>query len=176
MATLVFGTDSSTTYGVVQSKNNNRSAEVAEARNHVGKVIAQNAYSKSDEVQFEVLFDSTVTLPGVGTKITMNDIAAERICAVSCKRFAQKKRLHKPFASLNVLFSACLHVRILPVLEYLRAYRSHTFRSCVNRFEIHTRCPKRPIVTSIRRIRPLRPIRPMQFPDPPHAALQTHYR
>ena len=74
MATLVFGTDDDATYGVVQNKNNNKSAEVAEARDHLGRVIAQRAYSIGDEVQFEVLFDSDATLPVPGTTITVDSV------------------------------------------------------------------------------------------------------
>lgn len=74
MATLAFGTNSSTTYGVVQSLSKNKSAEVAEARDHEGKVIEQRAYSKGTEVQMEVLFDSTATLPEAGEKITVDTV------------------------------------------------------------------------------------------------------
>lgn len=74
MATLVFGTDSSTTYGVVQSKSLNKSAEVAEARDHEGKVIAQKAYSKGHELQMEVLFDSEAELPEAGETITVDAV------------------------------------------------------------------------------------------------------
>lgn len=70
MATLVFGTDSATTYGVVQNKDKGKTAEIAEARNHVGKVIAQKAYSISHEVKLDVLFDSEATLPEAGAKVT----------------------------------------------------------------------------------------------------------
>lgn len=70
MATLVFGTDSTTTYGVVQNRSLDNNAEIAEARDHKGKVIAQQAYSKSSERTIEVLFDTAATLPEAGDKVT----------------------------------------------------------------------------------------------------------
>ena len=71
-ATLVFGTDDDATYGVVQNMSDNGAAEIAEARDHVGKVIKQKAYSKSKEKQFEVLFDSGATLPEPGDTVTID--------------------------------------------------------------------------------------------------------
>ena len=75
MATLVFGSDATATYGVIQNKSDNGSAEIAEARDHVGKVIKQKAYSKSKEVQFEALFDSAATLPSPGDTVTLDTVA-----------------------------------------------------------------------------------------------------
>ena len=75
MATLVFGTDDDATYGVVQNKNNNKSAEVAEARDHRGRVIAQRAYSKGTEVQMDVLFDTDATLPAAGETVTVDTVS-----------------------------------------------------------------------------------------------------
>lgn len=74
MATLVFGTESSTTYGVVQSFGKNDTAEVAEARDHKGEVIEQKAYSKGTEVQLEVLFDSDAELPEAGDTVTVDGV------------------------------------------------------------------------------------------------------
>lgn len=72
MPTLVFGTDASTTYGVVQSMSKNETAEIAEARNHEGKVIEQKAYSTGEEVQFEALLDADATPPKAGETITVD--------------------------------------------------------------------------------------------------------
>ena len=68
--TLVFGTDSSTEFGVVQNRKKGKKAEIAEGRNHVGEVIAQKAYSIAHEITVEVLFDAAVTLPEAGDKVT----------------------------------------------------------------------------------------------------------
>lgn len=72
--TFVWGTDSETTYGVVQSKSENESAEIAEERNHIGQVIVQKAYSKGSEVRLNVLIDSTKTLPTPGSTITLDSV------------------------------------------------------------------------------------------------------
>ena len=74
MATLVFGTDATTTYGIIQSMSKNETAEIAEARDHEGKVIEQKAYSKGTEVQIEALFDSTATLPTAGSTVTIDTV------------------------------------------------------------------------------------------------------
>jgi hypothetical protein len=66
---LVFGVTSSGAWGIFQSASHSDSAEVAEARGADGTVIEMKAYSVSNEKQFEMLLDSTVTLPKIGESL-----------------------------------------------------------------------------------------------------------
>lgn len=111
MATLVFGTDESVTYGVVQSKSNNKSAEVAEARDHLGRVIAQRGYSISDEIQMEVLFDSTATLPGAGTPITVDEVS---YLVTSCNVTESNTEFKKASITATLKDSATLTEYVAP--------------------------------------------------------------
>lgn len=73
-STLVFGVGAQATIGIVQSMSRNKSAEVAEARDENGKVIAQKAYSKTEEVSIEALIQTGVTPPDAGTIITIDTV------------------------------------------------------------------------------------------------------
>ena len=70
-ASVEFGVGVNRTIGVVQSENNNNSAETAEARDENGKVFFQKAYSKSSERTFEVIFLAGTTPPTAGSVITI---------------------------------------------------------------------------------------------------------
>ncbi len=70
---LKFGTDENATIGIIQSESRNESVEVSEARDASGKIIEQRGYSKTEERQFEALLDASVTLPAIGTEITITD-------------------------------------------------------------------------------------------------------
>lgn len=66
-----FGVGVNRTIGIVQSENDNNSAEVAEARDESGKVVVQKAYSVSRERTFEALFLAGTTAPTAGTVLTI---------------------------------------------------------------------------------------------------------
>lgn len=71
---LSFGVTSTGGYGVLQSVNTTSSAEIAEARNAVGKVTDQHAYSKTNEVSAEALFNGE-TLAEAGAELTVGGLA-----------------------------------------------------------------------------------------------------
>ncbi len=67
-----FGTsDQRTVIGIVQSENNNNSAEVVEIKNEAGQVELQKAVSKTNEKTFEAIFLVNVTPPAAGTILTI---------------------------------------------------------------------------------------------------------
>jgi tRNA A58 N-methylase Trm61 len=105
MATLKFGTSEDTTYGVVQNKGNNNSVEVAEARDHLGRVIAQQAYSKSREKQIEVLFDTSATYPEPGTAVTVD---GESFLVLSCNETEANTEFKKATLTLSKKDAAAL--------------------------------------------------------------------
>ncbi len=69
-STVQFGVGYNATYGIVQKVDIDETAEVAEARNELGKVVARKAYSKTKTINMEALFQTGVTLPGVGETAT----------------------------------------------------------------------------------------------------------
>ncbi|OQA81112.1 MAG: hypothetical protein BWY31_03811 [Lentisphaerae bacterium ADurb.Bin242] len=69
--TVEFGTGENRTIGIIQSENDNNSAEVAEIRDETGKIVLQKAYSKSNEKTFEAIFMVGVTPPAAGTALTI---------------------------------------------------------------------------------------------------------
>ncbi len=71
---LSFGVTSTGGYGVLQSVNTTSSAEIADARNAVGKVTDQHAYSKTNEVSAEALFTGE-TLAEAGAELTVGGLA-----------------------------------------------------------------------------------------------------
>lgn len=73
-STIAFGVGAEATIGIVQSTNNNSTAEVAEARDENGKVIAMKAYSVSKEVTVEALIASGATPPAAGTSCTLDGV------------------------------------------------------------------------------------------------------
>lgn len=76
--TRSFGVTSTGGYGVAQSVKKQTTAEIAEARDALGKVTDQVAYSKTTEVTQEFIYDGTdpdeagdsVTIAGVTGLIT----------------------------------------------------------------------------------------------------------
>lgn len=66
-----FGTGENASIGIIQSENNNNSAEVAEIKDETGKVILQKAFSKSNEKTFEAIFKVGTTPPAAGTVLTI---------------------------------------------------------------------------------------------------------
>ncbi|WP_337748037.1 hypothetical protein [Victivallis vadensis] len=68
---LTFGVEKVPALGILQNKNINNSAEIAEARGEDGKVIEQRAYSVSGERQYESLMvKATNPQPKIGTILT----------------------------------------------------------------------------------------------------------
>ncbi len=70
---LTFGVTSTGGYGVLQSVNKTSTAEIAEARDQVGKVTNQKAYSKTNEATAEGVFDGD-TLADAGAELTVGDV------------------------------------------------------------------------------------------------------
>lgn len=70
---LKFGVEPNEVFGLIQSESRNESVEVAEARDAAGKIIEQRGYSKTEERQFEALIDANVTLPAIGTEVTVGE-------------------------------------------------------------------------------------------------------
>ncbi len=68
---VVFGTDERRTIGIVQTENDNNSAEIAEIRGEDGKILVQKATSKTREMTFEAIFLSGVTPPAAGATVTI---------------------------------------------------------------------------------------------------------
>lgn len=67
-----FGTsDQRTVIGIVQSENDNNSAELVEIKNESGQVELQKAVSKTNEKTFEAIFLVGVTPPAAGTVLTI---------------------------------------------------------------------------------------------------------
>lgn len=71
---FVWGTLADRSFGVVQSDNENDSAEIAEERDHQGKVIVQKAYSVAKERRVNVLIDSEKELPKAGETVTIGGV------------------------------------------------------------------------------------------------------
>jgi len=71
---LSFGVTSTGGYGVLQSVNTTSSAEISDARNEVGKVTDQHAYSKTNEVSAEALFNGEA-LAEAGAELTVGGLA-----------------------------------------------------------------------------------------------------
>ena len=55
---------------LLQTVETTSTVEMAEARNNVGKVSDQKAYSKTDEVRVDFLVDDASTVPAAGTSAT----------------------------------------------------------------------------------------------------------
>lgn len=71
---LSFGVTSTGGYGVLQSATKTSTAEIADARNAEGKVTDQKAYSKTNEVSAEALFNGE-TLAEAGAELTVGGLA-----------------------------------------------------------------------------------------------------
>lgn len=66
---LSFGVTSTGGYGVLNSVTTTYSTEVADARNALGKVTNQQAYSKTSEVSFDGLFNGDTLAPGTSVTV-----------------------------------------------------------------------------------------------------------
>lgn len=64
-----FGVTSTGGYGVLNSVTTTQTAEVAEARNELGKVTNQQAYSKTAEVQFDGVYNGESIVAGASITI-----------------------------------------------------------------------------------------------------------
>jgi hypothetical protein len=62
------------TASLLQSVRENTTAEIAEARDSIGKVTDQKAYSIEATGELEAILDSSDTLPGAGTSVTVGAV------------------------------------------------------------------------------------------------------
>ena len=70
---LSFGVTSSGGYGVLNSLTETYTSEIAEARNKLGKVTDQQAYSVTSEATAEGLFNGD-SLASAGTSLTIGSV------------------------------------------------------------------------------------------------------
>ena len=71
---LSFGVTLTGGYGVLQSAGKTSTAEIAEARNEVGKVTDMKAYSRTNEGTSEGIFDGD-TVADAGAELTVAGVA-----------------------------------------------------------------------------------------------------
>ena len=74
---LVFGTKDRAIFGVMQSEGDKNNIEKANAKNCDGTMKEERAISKKRERTFEALLDSSVTMPAVGSIVSIIDSETE---------------------------------------------------------------------------------------------------
>jgi len=74
---LVFGTKDRAIFGVMQSENDKKSAEKAAAKNPDGTMKEERVISLKRERTFEALLDATVTMPAVGSIVSIVESETE---------------------------------------------------------------------------------------------------
>lgn len=102
---LVFGVGAQASIGIVQSMTESNSAEIAEARDENGKVIALKAYSTTKELSIEALIQTGVTPPAAGTLVTIDTVP---YLVTSCKITASNNEFSKISLTANKKDSAVL--------------------------------------------------------------------
>lgn len=69
---VVWGTDSSTTYGMIQSMTTGKGGEIKEYKDYQGDTVALVTYDKHDTIQLNALcVGSTPELPDIGDTFTV---------------------------------------------------------------------------------------------------------
>ncbi|MBR0066109.1 MAG: hypothetical protein IJQ00_00830 [Kiritimatiellae bacterium] len=69
---VVWGTDSSTTYGLIQSMTTGKGGEMKEYKNYQGDTVSLVIYDEHDTIQLTALCTgSTPTLPAKGAEFTV---------------------------------------------------------------------------------------------------------
>ena len=71
---VVWGTDSSTTYGLIQSMTTGNGGEMKDYRDYQGDTVALVTYDKHDTIQLTAFcIGDAPTLPGKGEEFTVGD-------------------------------------------------------------------------------------------------------
>ena len=72
---VVWGTDSSTTYGLIQSMTTGKGGEQKEYKDYQGNTVALVTYDKHDTIQLTAIcVTSAPTLPAKGETFTVNSV------------------------------------------------------------------------------------------------------